>query len=87
MKFLVKLSEEDALVKGPPRRSLVLVDLPSLSHDAIFDDSGVGDERVYTPACHHGHRVATVDGWCCVFYLLLTRGDDSYEEKTRDINE
>ena len=82
MEVLIKLLEEQSLVEGPTRGMFRLVDIPTLGNDAVLDDTGVGDERIYTERCHHGSRVAVTDSRCRMLHGLLTRGDERRHKKS-----
>ena len=80
MKVLIELLKEEALVKGPARWVLDLIDIPPLSDDTVLDDTGVGDERVHAKRCHHRSGVAVADGGCRVLHCLLTRDERRHKK-------
>lgn len=70
MEFVIKLFEEHAFDKGPPRRVLDRIHLPSFRHNAVLDDAGVTDKRVNSIRGHHVHRVARFDGRGSMLHLF-----------------
>ena len=79
MELLVELFEEDPFLKGPAGRLSDGIHIPSFGDDAVFDDTRVADEGVYTVGGHHRDRVPVVDGRSRVLCGLFA-GERDYEE-------
>ena len=85
MEFLIKLLQQKSLIKDPQRWILAGIHLPPFCYDAIFHNSRVAYQCIYTIRRHHRHRVLRTDGGRSMFYLVLATCQNQEHQNTDNI--